>query len=523
MKTFFRLNLLITLTMLTSLQPLAAGQPNIIIFLVDDMGWQDTSLPFYTQKTLANLHFRTPNIETLAANGVMFTQAYSHSVCSPSRVSFMTGQNPARHHVTNWTKLPNQDHSGTWGPNAAPKNWRLEGLQPSDLTLAKVLKKAGYTTIHVGKAHLGAYNTLGGNPKNLGFDVNIAGHSAGAPASYWGENNFGNGMLGAEGLPQGVPDLEQYHQSKTHLTEALTIEAKKQITQATKKNAPFFLNMAYYAVHTPIETNKQFVKNYQNKTYSGTDIDIPEIEENYASLVEGMDNSVGQILAHLEKLKIEENTLIIFTSDNGGLSGHSRQTTPRGTELNSHNWPLKSGKGAAYEGGVRVPYIASWAKPTPENALQKKTPIKANSISKQPIIIEDLFSTLTKVGQATQFIPNNYKMDGIDVSHFWNNPDLQLERPIVFHYPHVWGPHGPGYEPFSAMRLGSFKVIYFYNSRTWELYNLESDLAEQYNLASRLPQKLKILAGKLKQVLTDKSAQWPVNRLSGKIEPIHLP
>jgi len=498
-------------------------QPNIILFLVDDMGWQDTSVAFADGVTPANTHFRTPNMEALAQQGVKFTQAYSHSVCSPSRVSLMTGQNPTRHHVSNWTKLPDSDHSGTWGPNAAPKNWRTEGLQPSDLTLPKLLQKSGYHTIHVGKAHFGAYGTAGGDPLNLGFDVNVAGHAAGAPASYWGEKDFGNNMKGAEGLPQGVPGLAEYHQKKVHLTDVLTERAKQEITKANQADKPFFLNMSHYAVHTPIEAHKRLIKHYQNLTYKNTHIDIPTVEENYASLVEGMDDSLGALMKHLNDLGIAENTLVVFTSDNGGLSGHSRQTTPRGTELNSHNWPLNSGKGSAYEGGTRVPYIVAWAKPNVKQALQKSLPIGINKVSKQQVMIEDLFPTLLGVAEGKANIPASYKLDGIDTRQFWSKNTKIVQRPVVFHYPHVWGPHGPGYEPHSAMRSEDLKVIYLYNSRSWLLYDLKNDLSEQFNLAERQPKKLQRLATQLKEELLAMDVQWPVNRVSGDEEIISIP
>jgi len=498
-------------------------QPNIVLFLVDDMGWQDTSVSFAHDETPANKHFSTPNMQALANQGVKFTQAYSHAVCSPSRVSLMTGQNPTRHHVSNWTKLPNSDHSGTWGPNAAPTNWRTEGLQPRDVTLAKLLQQSGYHTIHVGKAHFGAYGTPGADPINLGFDVNVAGHAAGAPASYWGEKNFGNAMQGAEGLPQGVPGLAEYHQQKVHLTDVLTQRAKQEITKASRTNKPFFLNMAHYAVHTPIEAHKRLIKHYQNRTYQDTQIDIPEIEENYASLVEGMDDSLGALMKHLDDLGIADNTLVVFTSDNGGLSGHTRETTPRGTELNSHNWPLNSGKGSAYEGGTRVPYIVAWAKPQAENQMQKLLPIAINKVSSQQVMIEDLFPTLLAVAQSEKNIPSEHKVDGIDSRRFWRDTALKVHRPVVFHYPHVWGPHGPGYEPHSSMRMESWKVIYFYNSRTWLLYDLNKDLGEQINLAENYPVKLKNLARKLKNELLVMDVQWPVNRVTGKEERISIP
>ncbi len=499
------------------------AHPNIILFLVDDMGWQDTSVSFADIVTPANKHFHTPNMEQLAKQGIKFTQAYSHSVCSPSRVSMMTGQNPTRHHVSNWTLRANQDHSGLWGPTAPPKHWRMEGIQANDITLPKLLKKSGYLTIHVGKAHFGAIETSGADPLNLGFDYNIGGHSSGAPASYLGENSFGNDMPIINNIPNGVPHLDEYHHKKIHLTDALTKKAKALISSASQSKKPFFLNMAHYAVHTPIEPHPRLVSNYQNKTYEGTNIDIPTVEENYASLIEGMDASLGDLMQHLNNLGIAENTLIIFTSDNGGLSGHTRETTPKGTELNSHNWPLKSGKASAHEGGTRVPYIAAWAKSSNTAASQKKFPIAVNSTSKQPIIIEDLFPTILSVANASEQIPQDYKVDGHDVSSNWLLPKQVKHRALLFHYPHVWGPHGPGYQPHSAMRLGDWKIIYYYNSQTWKLYNLASDLSEEINLADKNKKRLKKLAKQLKTELEAKAVQWPINRLTKKSVILKVP
>ena len=196
-----------------------AGRPNIVVFLVDDMGWQDTSVAFWRKPTPFNRHYRTPNMERLAQQGVRFTNAHAHPVCSPTRVSIMTGQNPARHHVTNWIFAPDKDTSGNWGPVASPP-WRMEGLQPGDVTLAKLLRDAGYHTIHCGKAHWGAHGTPGSDPLNLGFDVNIAGHAAGAPATYQGLDDYGN--KDEKRNAWAVPGLAKYHGTDTHLTDALT-------------------------------------------------------------------------------------------------------------------------------------------------------------------------------------------------------------------------------------------------------------------------------------------------------------
>lgn len=499
------------------------NRPNIILFLVDDMGWTDTSLQFADTRVPANDFFRTPNMEAMAKKGVKFTHAYAHAVCSPSRVSLMSGQNVARHHVTNWVMLANSDaQNGKWGPNKSP-SWRTEGLQESDVSLARQLKNAGYYTIHIGKAHFGALNTSGADPLKMGFDVNVAGHAAGAPASYLGELNFGNDFPIKDGYPQGVPGLEKYYGKDVHLTDILTIRAEEEMTKALDTGKPFFLNMAHYAVHTPIEPHKRFMSHYQNKTYKNTHIAISETEARYASMVEGMDASLGELMNYLEKKHIAENTLVIFTSDNGGLSAHTRETTPRGTELNTHNYPLKAGKGSAYEGGSRVPYIVAWAQPNKNNKFQKALPIKANSTSKMPIMIEDLFPSILSVAQVTPKLPENYVVDGIDTSKYWVDADLYHIRPLITHYPHVWGPHGPGYEPHSTLHLGDYKVIYFYNSHTWELYNLKKDIGETHNLAITNVKKLNELSSVLKRELIKMDAQWPINRLTNKEEPLYTP
>ncbi len=330
-------------------------QPNIIFFLVDDMGWQDTSVPFWTEKTPLNLLYHTPNMEKMAAEGMKFTQAYASSVCSPTRVSLMTGMNAARHRVTNWTLKRNvsEDHADDILKMPV---WNMNGLQPVDsienavhaTTLPQILKQNGYFTIHCGKAHWGAMNTPGANPLNLGFDLNIAGHAAGAPGSYQGEKNFGNKNGDKQTLPWGVPGLGKYHGDTINLTEVLTLEAISAIQQAQKLNKPFFLNMSHYAVHTPLEADARFYKKYKN-------MGLEEPEARFASMVEGMDKSLGDLMAYLKNNDLDKNTLIVFMSDNGSLSASAR-----GGTLHSHNKPLKSGKGSAYEGGIREPMMVKW-------------------------------------------------------------------------------------------------------------------------------------------------------------------
>lgn len=229
--------------------PKEKQRPNIVLFLVDDMGWQDTSLPFWTQRTHYNDTYHTPNMERLAAQGKMFTQAYACSISSPTRVSLFTGMNAARHRVTSWTLRKNTTHEQPDSVMIYPE-WNVNGIcqEPGIerttqvTTLAQVLKENGYQTIHCGKAHFGANDTPGADPLTMGFEVNIAGHAAGSPASYYGKNNFGNKPDGKSPLA-AVPGLEKYHGTDTFLSEALTLEAMKALDSAQQKDEPFFLYM----------------------------------------------------------------------------------------------------------------------------------------------------------------------------------------------------------------------------------------------------------------------------------------
>lgn len=499
----------------------AAVRPNILVFLVDDMGWQDTSVPFHREITPFNRHYRTPAMERLARQGVRFTHAYSHAVCSPTRTSIMTGQNPARHHVTNWTLWKDRDQSGKWGRVGAPPSWNTNGLQPEDRPLSMLLQESGYFTIHCGKAHWGAHGTAGSDPCKLGFDVNIAGHAAGGPGSYYGKANFGNHADGSRKLPWGIPTLEKYHGTDIHLTDACTLEAKAAMTRAARAGKPFYLYAAHYAVHAPIRPHRRFSAHYEGEKYDGTEIEIPKAERDYATMVEGMDASLGDLLAHVEDLGIAENTLVIFTSDNGGLSAHARGTTPRGTGKDTHNWPLRAGKGSAYEGGTRVPFLVAWAKPAPDTAAQRALPLRAGSTSEQPLLCEDLFPTV--LGIAGVEVPQGRVVDGHDMRPYWLGTAADPSRPLLFHYPHVWGPRGDGYEPHSAMRLGRFKVIYFYNARRWELYDLVADLSERHDLAARQPERLRELATRMVEELSAMQVQWPVDRATTRADAPVLP
>lgn len=517
------LTLLAVMTLTISLNQKACGgsdgylkKPNIIVFLVDDLGWQDSSVPFSSKRTVFQDHFRTPHLEQLSKRGVRLTRAYAHCVCSPTRTSILTGQNPARHRVTNWTLYSDRDQSGKSKRLRAPDSWRKEGLQPSDITLPQLLKQAGYQTIHCGKAHWGAIGTAGSDPCQLGFDINIAGHSAGGPGSYQGTENYGNHPDGTPKKPWGVPGLEKYHGTPTHLTDALTTEACAAVDAAVDSQQPFFLYMAPYAVHAPIQPHPRFIDHYRNHIYSNNGQPIPEAEARYASMVEGYDAALGALMDKLRDRNVADRTIILFTSDNGGLSVHSRDTTPKGTGKDTHNWPLREGKGSAYEGGIRVPAIISWATPDRGSPLQRQIPIKGNSTCATPFISEDIFPTVCRWADVNLEKQMTSTLDGRDVTDHLATPDPSESRPYLFHYPHIWGPQGEGYQPHSSLRLGPWKIIYFYDPVRWELYNLQQDVGEINNLAETNPVRLAKMKTQLIFELEKRNAQYPIEIGSGQ-------
>ncbi|MCH1505032.1 MAG: sulfatase-like hydrolase/transferase [Verrucomicrobiales bacterium] len=310
-----------------------AERPNIVLFLVDDMGWQDTSVPFHTETMAFNKRYRTPNMERLANQGVKFTQAYACSVCSPTRISLMTGLNAARHRVTNWTLHKDATNDRNHPTLAFPK-WNVNGLSPTKgiertlhaTALPAFLHEVGYRTIHVGKAHLGAVGTPGEDPRNLGFDINIAGHAAGGPGSFLGTQDC-RPVWRKGAKVWDVPGLEQYHGKDVFLPEALTREALKAVDQSVSDEKPFFLYLSHYAVHAPFAEDRRFYQKYRNDGLERT-------EAMYAAMVEGMDKSLGDVMDRLAHHGISDETVVLFMSDNGGLSA-----VERGGEKHSHNQP----------------------------------------------------------------------------------------------------------------------------------------------------------------------------------------
>ena len=478
-----------------------SNPPNIILFFVDDLGWQDTSVPFWNQETKFNKRYKTPNMERLSAKGIKFTNAYSTPVCSPTRVSLMTGMNAARHRVTNWTLRPDQIQPMEKNhPVLEFPFWNFNGMTTSEAVsnaalatpLPELLKNAGYFTIHAGKAHLGAIGYPAENPLNLGFDINIAGHAAGAPGSYLGTDNFGNN----DPLKKvwAIPGLEKYHGENIFLTQALTQEAMEAMEKPLSEDQSFFLYFAPYGVHTPLMADERFIEPYLKKGISLT-------EAKYASMIDSMDYALGNLMDYIEAKGVENETVILFMSDNGGLSA-----VARAGEKHIHNAPLNSGKGAIYEGGIRVPMLAYWPKVTP-----------ANSIETTPLIIEDFFPSILEIAQ----VEHPETIQTVDGQSFVPllKSESQDRGALFWHYPNAWGPSGPGIGSYSAIREGNWKLIYFHEKQKLELYNLETDIGEKQDLVNQNQEKASQLAKKLTEHLISVKAQMPKYKATQQFVP----
>lgn len=480
------------------------ARPNIVLFMVDDMGWQDTSLPFHTEKTPLNERYNTPNMERLARQGVMFTNAYACSISSPSRCSLMTGMNAARHRVTNWTLNYNSSTDGNDSRVRLPQ-WNVNGIQPVEgiersayaTSFVKLLKQSGYHTIHCGKAHFGSIGTPSANPLTMGFDVNISGHAAGGLASYLGEQRYGHDSNGKATSLFSIPGLEAYWDKDVFATEALTLEAIKALDRAaTLDDTPFFLYMSHYAVHIPIQADKRFVQKYLDAGLSGT-------EAAYASLVEGMDKSLGDIMDYLEETGKADNTIIIFMSDNGGLA-NSNRTPPLGVQ----NAPLRSGKGSAYEGGVREPMIVSW--PGVATAGDKV---------EDYVIIEDFYPSILDMAGVKGY-ETVQKVDGRSFVPLLNGTGNPAKgRSLYWHTPNLWNSGQNlqlGIGATSAIRRGNYKLVYWYIDGKRELYDLGNDIGETTDIAAQHPDLVKELCIDLGNYLRDVDAQRPTYTATGK-------
>ena len=441
-------------------------QANFVFILVDDLGWADVKCNF------PGSFYDTPNIDKLAKNGVRFLQAYSaNPVCSPTRAALITGKHPNRVDITDWI------------PGSDPKNRPLLGPQDrnelalEEVTIAEKLKEKGYKTCFIGKWHLGDTDFF---PEDQGFDINIGGHHKGSPP-------------GGYYSPYENPKLTDGPPGE-YLTDRLTDESIKFIKE--NQQAPFFLYLAFYTVHTPIQASRKFIDQYKEKRELLNLNEVPHktegdgrtklLQENtaYASMVASMDENVGKIMKTLNDNGLNNNTWIIFTSDNGGLSTLRRENAP------TSNGPLRSGKGWCYEGGIRVPLIISG----PGVAHPGRT-------TEQPAISMDYFTTILNLAGI-----EHEKNDGMNLL-----PILTKEKPIgrdelFWHYPHY---HGSMWEPGSAIRKGDWKLIIFYEDNHAELYNLATDPGETRNIANENPEKLTELKSLLEKKLEESNAKFP--------------
>ena len=515
-------------------------RPNIIFFLVDDMGWVDSSVPYDGNIYPNNLRFNTPNMERLARRGTIFSNAYACPVSTPTRTSLLSGMNAAHTGITNWTSPVKDTPSDATGGAVAmmapgsvgqqgsmdiyPEgyltrpDWTLNGMSPVpgvDSTLyatpmVQLLKDAGYFTIHVGKGHWASAGTPGASPYNMGFVVNVAGNVAGMPRSYQGEDNYGNTPERWNYL--AVQNMTEYYGTHTHLTEALTREALKTLDFPVENGIPFYLYMSHHGTHTPIQRDDRFVEKYLE---AGMD----EGQARYASMVEGIDKSLGDILNYLDDKGIAENTAIIFMTDNGGNS----ENVQKGGVPHTQNLPLREGKGSVYEGGIRVPLIVCWPGKVPAGAREDT-----------PAIAEDLFPTILDIAGVSYDEPGAIvqELDGQSLI-----PEITAggsvlkgaaeggsgsgaERALIFHYPHQWKPYRlDDIDYLSAVRKGDWKLVYRMREARLELYNLREDIGETHDLAAENPQKCAELA----TILSDKLREWgspmPFNPAEGKPVP----
>lgn len=407
--------------------------PNFVFILVDDLGWRDVGY-YVGYGYNGSTYYETPNINRLARQGMRFTDAYAACpVCSPTRASIMAGKYPARMHLTDWI----HGHEDPDAKLIIP-DW-THYMSTEEVTIAEALKAAGYATGHIGKWHLGDDPSYW--PENQGFDVNIGGWKPGYPSGGY-FSPYDNPTL-----PDGPED--------EYLTDREGMEAEKFIEQ--NKDRPFFLYLAHYAVHIPLQAKQDIIDKFEAKPPS------PEHDDAiYAAMIQSVDDAVGRILDKLEKLKIDDNTIIIFMSDNGGLLGPTDNT------------PLRGGKSQAYEGGIREPMIIKWT-----NVIQ------AGAVCSEPVISTDFYPTILEMADLP-LKPQQHR-DGVSLVPLLKQTGTLDREAIYWHYPHyhINNPYGP----FGAIRKGVWKLIEYFENMSVELYNLNDDLGEQNNLVATNPAK----------------------------------
>ncbi|SNR79843.1 Arylsulfatase A [Lutibacter agarilyticus] len=441
-------------------------QPNVIFFLVDDFGWMDTSYQ-------GSQFYETPNIDKLAHEGMRFNQAYSaHPRCVPSRFAMITGKYPAREGIP-----------GKGGQDSGK-------LKSSEFGIAKAFKQEGYVTFFAGKWHLASDEVY---PEDEGFDYNFGGGHAGAPKSYFypyntiKNNKSGNGK---EKNIEGLDDAVEGEYLSDHLTRK-TVNFIKE-----NKDKPFFVYLSHYGVHTPFEGKKELEKIYEQKLKENPVPEGPEFatiwkntgetklyQDNvtYAAMIQSIDESLGKLNAVLKELNLDENTIIVFTSDHGGLSNRGNNRP-----IATSNLPLRAGKGHNYEGGIRVPMFVKWPGVT-----------KENSTTDVVITGTDYYPTLVDMANLAPQ-PQQY-IDGVSFSEVLKGNKIENEERAIFWHSPIPRPINTGDTSNTTVRKGDYKLLDFYEDGYVELYNIKNDLGETTNLAESMPEKTK----ELKQLIVD--------------------
>ncbi|UMB62043.1 sulfatase [Lutibacter sp. A80] len=447
-------------------------KPNILFILADDFGYKDTSV-------MGSEYYETPNIDKIANQGMNFTNGYANcQVCSPSRASILTGKNTARHGITDWIGAA---VGGKWRNKK-----RYNKLLPADYnhqlnlsytTLPEALKTQGYKTFFTGKWHLGGE---GSSPEDHGFDINKGGWESGSP----------KGGYFSPWINPTLPNTKKGENLSMRLADE-TINFMKQ-----NKDTTFFAFLSFYAVHGPIQTTQEKWQKYQQKAQElgvaeqgfkmGHFLPIKQQQDNpiYAGLVETMDDAIGKVMNSLKEMGLDDNTIVVFTSDNGGVSS--------GDSFSTSNLPLRGGKGYQFEGGIREPYFI-------------KVPGLANGqINTTPVTGSDFYPTLLELVGA-DLLPEEHQ-DGVSLVPILKGETI-AKRPLIWHYPHYGNQGG---EPSSIIREGKWKLIHYYEDGHKELYDLENDIEEANNIAENNPETVKYLDEKLFNYLNEVGARFPV-------------
>ena len=468
------LKLLTFFIILFTVNAYSASKPNVVLILVDDLGWTD--LGCYGSK-----YYETPNIDRLASQGMKFSNGYAAAaICSPTRAAVMTGRYPVRIGITDWIRAQFQggkipaDKKNPGGFKLDKKHNLNVAVNPlwmehDEVTIAEILKPQGYTNCFIGKWHLGAKDWF---PETQGFDYNFGGCDLGQPPSYFDPYKPKVNKKRKNNDLYIIPNLEP-RKAGEYLTDREAYEARKFIQE--NKDKQFFMYLCNYAVHTPIQAQEHLIKKYEAKPKTN------QKDAKYAAMVEAVDNAIGTIMKTLNEEGLTENTLFIFTGDNGGLLGPT------------HNAPLRSGKGYPYEGGIREPFIVRWP-----------AKIKAGQVSDVPVSSVDILPT---IAAATGSELPKKEIDGVNVLPVLDGSGVLEERALMWHFPHF---RGRDIYPYSIIRDKGWKMIRYYAGPVkYELFYLNEDIGETKNLASSNPEKITMLNKKLDSLLKESEALVP--------------